>query len=215
MNFAWTVSPNPRHWQICFIKLAARHHFHLQRQSLARLGCRAGPYPQGYRPQGRVRRSDRADRAVGVGEIHASDGDGGAGASRQRRGGGQRHPFQCPRRGRAGAVSRPPCRHRLPVLSSDPDHDRAGECRGAAGTGRQSRCVGTRRARTRIRRPRRPAASLSDAIVRRRAAARRARPRAGARSRHPGGGRADRKSRRGHRQADRRSACSPSMPSAA
>ena len=63
-----------------------------------------------------------------------------------------------------------------------------------------------RGAGTGLGRPRRPPASLSHAIVRRRAAARRAGPRAGARSRHPGGGRADRQSRRGHRQADRRSA---------
>ncbi len=66
-----------------------------------------------------------------------------------------------------------------------------------------------------IGRPRRPLASLSHAIVRRRAAARRACPRAGARSRHPGGGRAHRQSRRSHRQADRRPACSPNTPSAA
>ena len=41
------------------------------------------------------------------------------------------------RRGRAGALPRPQCRHRLPVLPPDPDHDRAGECRGAARTGRR------------------------------------------------------------------------------
>ena len=141
----------------------------------------------------------------GSGKSTLADGDGGTGASRQRRGGGQRHPFQCPRRGRAGALSRPPGRHRVPVVPSDPDHDGAGKCRGAAGTRRQSRCVAARRAGTDIGRSRRPPASLSHAIVRRRAAARRAGPRAGARSRHPGGGRADRQSRRGHRQADRRS----------
>ena len=62
------------------------------------------------------------------------------------------------------------------------------------------------RAGTDIGRPRRPAASLSDATLRRRAAARRAGARAGARSRDPGRRRADRQSRRGHRQADRRSA---------
>ena len=38
-----------------------------------------------------------------------------------------------------GAVSRPPCRHRVPVVPSDPDHDGAGERLGAAGTGRHSR----------------------------------------------------------------------------
>ena len=43
------------------------------------------------------------------------------------------------RRGRAGALSRPQCRHRLPVLPSHPDHDRAGERRGAAGTRRRRR----------------------------------------------------------------------------
>ena len=44
------------------------------------------------------------------------------------------------RRGRAGALPRPQCRHRVSVLSSDPDHDRARECRGAARTrGRRRR----------------------------------------------------------------------------
>ena len=62
-------------------------------------------------------------------------------------------------------------------LAGNPDASRA---RGA-GTG--------------LGRPRRPAASLSHPIVRRRAAARGAGPRAGAGSRDPGGGRADRQSR--------------------
>ena len=65
-----------------------------------------------------------------------------------------------------------------------------------------------------LRRTRRSPASLSDSIVRRRAAARGAGPGAGARSRDSRGGRADRQSRRSHRQADR-DLCSPSMPSAA
>ena len=56
----------------------------------------------------------------------------------------------------------------------------------------------------------RPAASLSGAIVRRRAATRRARARAGAGAGDPGGRRADRQSRRGHRPADHRSVvCRP------
>ena len=118
----------------------------------------------------------------------------------------QRHAVQCPRRGRAGALPRPPGRHRVPVVPSDPDHDGAGERRGAARTRRQSRRGEARGAGIGIGRPRRSPASLSDATVRRRAAARRAGPRAGARSRDPGRGRADRQSRRGHRQADRRSA---------
>ena len=56
------------------------------------------------------------------------------------------------------------------------------------------------------RRPWPTPASLSGAIVRRRAAARRGRARAGAQSGDPGRRRADRQSRRGHRPADRRSA---------
>ena len=41
------------------------------------------------------------------------------------------------RRGRAGALPRPQRRHRVPVLPPDPDHDRAGERRGAARTRRR------------------------------------------------------------------------------
>src|SRR5216684_2029355 len=50
------------------------------------------------------------------------------------------------------------------------DEDGAGKCRGATGAGRQSRCIAARGARTDLGRPRRPPASLSDPIVRRRAA---------------------------------------------
>ncbi len=42
-------------------------------------------------------------------------------------------------RGRAGAISRRAHRHRLPVLPSDPDHDRAGKRRRAAGARRRAR----------------------------------------------------------------------------
>jgi putative ABC transport system ATP-binding protein len=52
-----------------------------------------------------------------------------------------------------------------------------------------------------VGRARRTAAALSGAAFRRRTAARCARPRARAQSRHPGGRRADRQSRRGHRPA--------------
>ncbi len=37
-------------------------------------------------------------------------------------------------------------RHRVPGVPPDPDHDRAGKCRGAAGTGRCPRCDGRARA---------------------------------------------------------------------
>ena len=59
------------------------------------------------------------------------------------------------------------------------------------------------------RRPRRPHPSLSGAIVRRRAAARRGRPRTGAQSRHPGRRRTDRQSRRGDRRGRSSICCSP------
>ena len=51
------------------------------------------------------------------------------------------------RRGRAGPLSRAPCRHRLPVLPPDPDHDRAGERRRAARVGRRARRLRGARAR--------------------------------------------------------------------
>ena len=75
----------------------------------------------------------------GSGKTDAADGAGRAGAGRHRldRGGG-RGPAAA-RRGRAGALPRPQCRHRVPVLPPDPDHDRAGERRRAAGAGRRGR----------------------------------------------------------------------------
>ena len=112
------------------------------------IGRRTRAYPEGYQPARRLGRGDRPDRPVGIGQIDAPDGDGGTGTSRQRRGGGERHAVQCPRRGRAGALPRPPGRHRVPVVSSDPDHDGAGECRRAARTRRQSGCGQARRAGT-------------------------------------------------------------------
>ena len=48
------------------------------------------------------------------------------------------------RRGCAGALPRPQCRHRVPVLPPDPDHDGAGERRGAARTRRRRRRASTR-----------------------------------------------------------------------
>jgi len=84
----------------------------------------------------------------------------------------------------------------------DSDHDGAGKCRGAAElAGNPDASQRAAQELTSVG-PRRPPASLSDPIVRRRAAARGACPRAGARSGDPGGGRAHRKSRRSHRQAD-------------
>ena len=52
------------------------------------------------------------------------------------------------RRGRARPLPRPKCRNRVPVLSSHPDHDGAGERRGAARTRRRRGCVRARRGRT-------------------------------------------------------------------
>ena len=121
-------------------------------------------------------------------------------------GDGRRREPRRPRRGRAGALPRPPCRHRIPVVSSDPDHDGAGKCRRAAGIGRRSPT------RMRSARDELAAVGLSDrldhypaAIVGRRAAARGACPRACAQSGDPRRRRADRQSGRGDGQADHRS----------
>ena len=151
----------------------------------------------------------------GSGQDHAADGAGRAGARRHRLDrGGRRRPRRA-RRGRAGALSRPQRRHRVPVFPPDPDHDGAGERRGAAGARRRSRRVRPRPRGARRGRPRRAAQPLSGAAFRRRAAARRARPRARAQSGDPGGRRADRQSRRGDRQADHRTAVRRATSSAA
>ncbi len=59
--------------------------------------------------------------------------DTGTRVGRQRR---SRHAG----RGCPGALSRPQCRHRVPVLPSHPDHDRARKRRGAAGDGGRAGC---------------------------------------------------------------------------
>ena len=108
------------------------------------------------------------------------------------------------RRGRAGALPRPQCRHRVPVVPPDPDHDGARKRRGAARTRRRRRRARTRRAGACRGRARRARASLSGAALRRRAAARRARARARAQSGDPDRRRADRQSRRDDRRRDHR-----------
>ena len=122
---------------------------------------------------------------------------------------GGREP-QCPRRGRAGPFPRAPCGHCLPVVPPDPDNDRAGKRGGAARIGR--RRMTRRRARATNLPPSawRAALSLSGRAFRRRAATCRGCARAGAQSGDRGRRRTDRKSRRGHRQANHRSAvCRP------
>ena len=105
----------------------------------------------------------------------ASSGPSGSGKSTLlmvmaglERAGHRRHPRRRrrprrTRRRRARALSRPPCRHRLPVLPSHPDHDGARECRGAARTRRRARCVRARRRRN----SRRSASANGCRIIRR------------------------------------------------
>ena len=132
MTEPWTVASNPLHY-----RRRAGHHFHLQRQPLARHRRRPRSYPQRYQPSCGVGRGDRPGRSLGLRQIDPADDDGGAGASRSRRGGGRRHADQCPRRGCAGALPRPASRHRVPVLPPRADHDGAGERRDAARTCRR------------------------------------------------------------------------------
>ena len=104
----------------------------VRREPLARPGRRAGPYPQRHRPAYRRRRGGRPGRPVGLGQVDPADGRGRAGAARHRHGPRRRAGSARARRGCAGALSRPPCRHRVPVVPPDPHHDGAGERRGAA-----------------------------------------------------------------------------------
>ena len=103
-----------------------------------------------------------------------------------------------------GAVSRAAHRHCVPVLSPDPDHDRARKRRGAARACRRKRRERAGEGRTRAGGSRRPPQPLSRAAVGRRAAARGARPRALPAPLAPDRGRADRQSRRGDRARDHR-----------
>ena len=109
------------------------------------------------------------------------------------------------RRGCAGALSRPPCGHRVPVVPSHPDHDGARERRHPARARGRQGCGGARRRRARGRRPGGSPRTLSGRAVGRRAAAGRARPRPRPQSGDPARRRADRQSRRDDRRRDRRS----------
>ena len=85
------------------------------------------------------RRGGRHCRRLRLGQIDAPDDHGRARAARQRRSRDRRRQARRNERGRAGAVSRRAHRHRVPVLSPHPDHDRARECRGAARARRRER----------------------------------------------------------------------------
>ena len=115
-------------------------------------GAARGPYSQGHRPH--IGRGEAIGLVgpSGSGKIDPADGDGRAGTGRHRRDHGRRRGPRRARRGRAGALSRPQCRHRVPVVSSDPDHDGAGKRRRAAGAGRRAR---------RLRRAREPSSPRS------------------------------------------------------
>ena len=103
---------------------------------------RAGQHPARHRSRHRGGRGGRHHRSVRLRQDQPADGAGRAGA-RQRR----QHPAGRPGghgdgRGRAGPPAPRDDRHRVPGVPPDPDHDRAGERRGAAGTGRRARCHG-------------------------------------------------------------------------
>ena len=169
-----------------------------RRQSIAGTGRGPCSYPQRHRPAYRTRRGDRPGRSVRLGQIHPAHGDGRAGARRHRLGHGRGRGARHLERGRAGALPRPQCRHRVPVVPSHPTmtalenvavplelagiedaQERAARELAAMGLGE--------------RQP-----PLSRPVVRRRAATRGACPRACAQSRHPHRRRADRQSRRDH-----------------
>ena len=121
----------------------------------------------------------------------------------------RRHRSVRPRRGCARALSRPPDRHRVPVLPPRPDHDGPGERGAAPRARRRGRRLRAGRGRAAGGGLRPSPAPLSGAALGRRAAARRDRPRHRAESGDPGGGRADRQSRRDHRPVDHRPALRP------
>ena len=127
---------------------------------------------RGVRPDHPTRRGGRAGRAFGFGQDlllmllagleKPTGGTLRVAGQRSRRDG----------RGCAGAVPARSCRHRVPGLPPDPDHDGAGKCRGAA---RISRPSGTpssdRRGSAGLGRARPPSRPLSGTAVGRRAAA--------------------------------------------
>ncbi len=98
--------------------------------------------------QYRARRGDWPGRPVGLRQVDAADGHGRAGAGGHRLDRGRRRGPAPARRGRAGALSRPQCRHRFPVVPSDPDHDGAGKRRRAARARRRGRRLRARARRS-------------------------------------------------------------------
>ncbi len=161
--------------------------------------CRAGGDPAGNHAGCGEGRDAGAGRAVGVGQVVAPDADGRAGAGHRRAGDRAGAGPDGDGRGRARAV--PPGEYGggVPVLPPDSDDDRAGERRGAAGTGRGGRRF--RAGRGRIARGGTGCADrpLSPPDVGGRAAARRAGARRRAAARDPSGRRADGEPRRGER----------------
>ena len=101
-------------------------------------------------------------------------------------------------------------RHRVPGVPPDPDHDRAGERRRAAGTGRRARCHGAGAHGAGCGRAGASADPSARPAVRRRAAARGARPRLRPAAAAAAGRRADRQPGPG----DRRGGDGPAVPPA-
>ena len=97
---------------------------------------RAGQHIAWHRPRHRPGRGGRPGRSLRVRQDQPADGAGRAGARHLR----QRHAWPAgghrAGRGRAGAAAARAGRHRVPGVPPDPHHDRAGECRDPAGTGR-------------------------------------------------------------------------------
>ena len=87
----------------------------------------------------RGRRDAEHRRHLGGGQDHPADGRLRAGAGHLRQHPRRRGRPRRPRRGRAGALSPPPRRNRLPVLPPGADHDRPGERRPAPGVRRRAR----------------------------------------------------------------------------
>ena len=119
------------------------------------------------------------------------------------------------RRGRAGAAAARPYRHRVSVVSFDPDDDRARKRGVAAGVGRPPRRIRRRRAGLSTRSVSATGSALSGAAVGRRTAACRDRPRLYRRPEPAARRRADRQSRRRDRRVSSSTACSSNAPGTA
>ena len=166
------------------LSFAPPGHRAVRRQSVARPRRRPRPYPQGHRPQYRPRRGDRPGRPVRLRQIDAADGDGRAGAAGHRLvvvAGQDLAPLDedalARFRGRnVGIVFQ--SFHLIPTMTALENVAVPLELAGAADALRARRDANSPRSGSRERLHHYPAAT-----VRRRAAARRARPRAGARSR--------------------------------